>query len=73
MLFGTGFQTKYFIDLRSDVITKPSEKMLNVMLNAEVGNDGWKEDPTVLKFEEKIAKILGKEDALFMPSGTMAN
>lgn len=73
MLFGTGISTKEMIDLRSDVVTQPTKEMLNAMLNAEVGNDGWKEDPTVNKFEKKISDMFNVEAALIVPSGTMAN
>jgi threonine aldolase len=73
MLFGTGIKSKEMIDLRSDVVTKPSKDMLRFMINAKVGNDGWKEDPTVNKFERMVAKLFGKEKALITPSGTMAN
>ena len=61
------------IDLRSDTVTKPSDAMRQAMANAEVGDDVMHEDPTVLKLQEKTAELLGKEAALFVPSGTMAN
>jgi len=61
------------IDLRSDTITKPSEGMLQAMLNAKVGDDVYKEDPTVNKLEDHLAEIFGKQKALFFPSGSMAN
>jgi len=61
------------IDLRSDTVTKPTKEMIDAMLKAEVGDDGYKEDPTVNKLEEIASTILEKEAALFMPSGTMAN
>jgi len=61
------------IDLRSDTVTKPSEEMRKAMYNAEVGDDVYKEDPTVLKLEEYAAELLGKESALFVPSGVMGN
>jgi len=61
------------IDLRSDTVTKPTPEMLNAMINAEVGDDVYKEDPTVNALEERIAKMFGKESALFFPSGSMAN
>ena len=74
MLFGTGKQDlNNIIDLRSDVVTKPTNEMLNFMMAAEVGNDGWKEDPTVNELENKIANMLGKEAAILVPSGSMAN
>lgn len=61
------------IDLRSDTVTKPSEKMRKAMYDAEVGDDVYGEDPTVNKLEESAANILGKEDALFVTSGTQGN
>jgi len=62
-----------FVDLRSDTLTKPSEGMRKAMYEAEVGDDVFKEDPTVNKLGEYTAELLGKEAALFVPSGTMAN
>lgn len=61
------------IDLRSDTVTKPSPKMLEAMLNANVGDDVYSEDPTVNKLQEITADYFGMEAALFTPSGTMAN
>lgn len=61
------------IDLRSDTVTKPSAGMRAAIANAEVGDDVIGSDPTVEKLQEHIAGLLGKESALFMPSGTMAN
>lgn len=61
------------IDLRSDTITKPSPEMRQVMARAEVGDDVFGDDPVVNELEEVVAGILGKERALFVPSGTMAN
>lgn len=61
------------IDLRSDTVTKPSEKMRKAMYEAEVGDDVYEEDPTVNKLEELAANTLGKEDALFVTSGTQGN
>jgi threonine aldolase len=61
------------IDLISDTVTKPSAKMLEVMMHAKVGDDVFKSDPTVNELQEKAAKMFGMEDALFFPSGTMAN
>lgn len=66
-------ESKKLVDLRSDTVTKPSEKMRQAMAAAEVGDDVYREDPTVLELEEKVAELLGKESALFFPSGTMAN
>ncbi|MBF88667.1 MAG: low-specificity L-threonine aldolase [Candidatus Marinimicrobia bacterium] len=61
------------IDLRSDTVTLPTDNMLRVMKNAHLGDDVFEEDPTVNKLEEKSAEIFGKESALIVPSGTMAN
>jgi threonine aldolase len=62
-----------YIDLRSDTVAKPSRNMRKVMYEAEVGDDVFKEDPTVNKLEEYAADLLGKEAALYVPSGTMGN
>jgi len=64
---------KNFIDLRSDTVTKPTPAMRKAMAEAEVGDDVYGEDPTVNALQEKVANLLGKESALFVPSGTMAN
>ncbi len=61
------------IDLRSDTITKPSKGMLEAMFKAEVGDDVYKEDPTVNRLEKRLADMFGKTHALFFPSGSMAN
>ncbi|MDX2035754.1 MAG: low-specificity L-threonine aldolase [Isosphaeraceae bacterium] len=61
------------IDLRSDTVTRPTTEMRRAMAEAEVGDDVYGEDPTVRRLEELTAEILGKERALFVPSGTMAN
>ena len=61
------------IDLRSDTVTRPSEAMRAAMARAEVGDDQYGEDPTVNLLQEQIAALVGKEAALFVPSGTMAN
>ena len=61
------------IDLRSDTVTLPSDDMLNVMMNAELGDDVFQEDPTVNELEKKAASIMNKESALLVPSGTMGN
>ena len=60
---------KSMIDLRSDTVTRPSEAMRKAMYNAEVGDDVFKEDPTVNKLEEFAAEMLGKEAALYVSSG----
>jgi threonine aldolase len=61
------------IDLRSDTVTKPTEKMRAVMAAAEVGDDVYGEDPTVNRLEERAAEIFGREAAIFVPTGTMGN
>ncbi len=61
------------IDLRSDTVTKPTPAMLQAMMSADVGDDVFGEDPTVKKLEEKCAKLLGLDAALYCPSGTMTN
>jgi threonine aldolase len=61
------------IDLRSDTVTKPTQGMMDAMMNAKVGDDVFNEDPTVIELEEKSAKLFGKEAGLFCPSGTMTN
>jgi threonine aldolase len=61
------------IDLRSDTVTKPSAAMRRAMAEAEVGDDVYGEDPTVTLLEARTAELLGKEAAVFVPSGTMAN
>lgn len=61
------------INLISDTVTKPTKQMLEVMMQAKVGDDVFKADPTVNELQEKIATMFGMEAALFFPSGTMAN
>src|SRR5262249_37010225 len=61
------------IDLRSDTVTRPTPGMRAAMNAAEVGDDVFHEDPTVNRLEERVADLLGKEAALFVPSGTMSN
>jgi len=61
------------IDLRSDTVTRPTPAMRRAMAEAEVGDDVFREDPTVRRLEEKAAALLGKEAALFVPTGTMGN
>ena len=61
------------IDLRSDTVTKPTPEMRRAMMEAEVGDDVYGEDPTVNRLERRAAEIAGKEAALFVPSGTMGN
>ena len=61
------------IDLRSDTVTKPTPAMRRAMMEAEVGDDVYGEDPTVNRLEQRAAEITGKEAALFVPTGTMGN
>ncbi len=61
------------IDLRSDTVTKPTPAMRAAIQAAEVGDDVFNEDPTVHRLEARVAAVLGKEAALFVPSGTMSN
>ena len=61
------------VDLRSDTVTRPSAEMRRRMAAAEVGDDIYGEDPSVRALEERVASLLGKERALFVPSGTMSN
>ena len=61
------------IDLRSDTVTKPTKSMLEAMLTAEVGDDVYKEDPTVNALEKRLANMFGMDEALFFPTGSMAN
>ena len=63
----------HLIDLRSDTVTKPSVQMREFMATAEVGDDVYGEDPTINSLEERVAKLFGKEAALFCPSGSLAN
>lgn len=62
-----------FIDLRSDTVTKPTSSMLEVMMQAQVGDDVFEEDPTIKLLEQTLAAMFGMEAGLFCPSGTMAN
>ena len=64
---------KQMIDLRSDTLTRPTTAMRRAMMDAEVGDDLFGEDPAVRALEERTAEILGKEAAMFVPSGTMGN
>ncbi len=61
------------INLVSDTVTKPTQEMLREMFRAEVGDDVYKQDPTVIQLENKVAAMFGMEAGLFFPSGTMAN
>jgi threonine aldolase len=62
-----------YVDLRSDTVTKPTPEMREAMAEAEVGDDVFRDDPTVNRLEELAAEMLGKEASLFVPSGTMGN
>ncbi len=64
---------RFRVDLRSDTVTKPSAAMRKAMAEAEVGDDWFGDDPTVNRLQERAAEITGKDAALFVPSGTMAN
>jgi threonine aldolase len=64
---------EYRVDLRSDTVTKPSDAMRRAMAEAEVGDDWFGTDPTVNRLQERAAEAVGKEAALFVPTGTMAN
>ena len=61
------------IDLRSDTVTRPTPAMRRAMTEAEVGDDVYREDPTVNRLEQRAAEIMGKEAGLFVPTGTMGN
>lgn len=61
------------IDLRSDTVTKPTPGMKQAIMNAEVGDDVYKEDPTVNELEQRVAKMFGMDTALYFPTGSMAN
>ena len=61
------------VDLRSDTVTRPSPEMRQAMAQAEVGDDVFGDDPTINLLQETVAALLGKEAALYVPSGTMAN
>ena len=61
------------IDLRSDTLTQPTDEMRRAMANAEVGDDVYGEDPTVIELEQRVAAMFGKEAALFVPTGSMGN
>src|SRR5881397_1648087 len=61
------------VDLRSDTVTRPTPAMRRAMYEAEVGDDVYREDPTVNRLQERAAEIFEREAALFVPSGTMGN
>ena len=70
---GTSYFPFAYIDLRSDTVTRPCEKMRDAMANAVVGDDIYSDCPTTNKLQKDIAKLLGKEAALLTASGTQAN
>jgi threonine aldolase len=61
------------VDLRSDTVTRPTPEMRRAMAEAEVGDDVWGDDPTVIELEAETARVLGKDAAVYVPSGTMGN
>ena len=61
------------IDLRSDTVTKPTDEMRRAMAEAEVGDDVYREDPSINRLQERAAEMLGMEAGLLMASGTMSN
>src|SRR5512136_2444654 len=61
------------VDLRSDTVTRPTAAMRRAMADAEVGDDVFGDDPTVIELERRVASLAGKPAALFVPSGTMGN
>ncbi len=61
------------IDLRSDTVTQPSDRMRRAMATAEVGDDWYGDDPTVNRLQDRVAELTGKEAALYLPTGTMCN
>src|SRR5438552_15439160 len=67
------FMSETMVDLRSDTVTKPTPGMRAAMAAAEVGDDVFGEDPTIRELERRTAELLGKDAAIFVPSGTMSN
>jgi threonine aldolase len=72
-LFRIPIKEKSMIDLRSDTVTRPTAAMRQAMAAAEVGDEQYGEDPTTNRLQQRVAALLGKETALLLPSGTMAN
>ena len=66
-------QEEYLVDLRSDTVTRPTKEMLSAISNSMVGDDVYGDDPTVNELQDRVASLLGKEDALFVTSGTQSN
>ena len=73
LVIGTRENSTAMIDLRSDTVTQPDEGMRQAMATAPVGDDVFGDDPTVLHLQEEVAALLGKQTALYVPSGTMGN
>jgi threonine aldolase len=73
IVYDRAMSTAPVIDLRSDTVTRPTAEMREAIANAIVGDDVAGDDPTVIELEERVANLLGKEAALFVPSGTMSN
>ncbi len=72
--FGTGYAAAVpALDFRSDTVTRPTPEMRRAMAEAEVGDDVWGDDPTVIALEAEVAAMLGKEAAVYVPSGSMGN
>lgn len=69
----TTLETPELVDLRSDTVTRPSPGMREAIAAAPVGDDQFGEDPTINRLQERVAELLGKEAALWLPTGTMAN
>src|SRR3954466_1576422 len=67
------FKGTTVVDLRSDTVTRPSIEMRRAMMEAEVGDDVYGEDPTINRLEQRAAEIFGRETAIFVPTGTMGN
>src|SRR5947209_8144596 len=65
--------TRDLVDLRSDTVTRPTKEMYDAMMRAPLGDDVLGDDPTVMRLEELGAEMTGKEEAVFVPSGTMGN
>jgi len=70
---GNLLSSQAMVDLRSDTVTKPTQGMLQAMFNAKVGDDVFREDPSINELEEKAAAMFGMKAAIFCPSGTMTN
>ncbi|MBV8467869.1 MAG: low-specificity L-threonine aldolase, partial [Burkholderiales bacterium] len=73
MSYPSASNVKALYDFRSDTVTRPSPAMLQAMMAAEVGDDVWGDDPTVIRLQAVTAERLGYEAGLFVPSGTQSN